>query len=287
MKKSFTVLIIITSFILVGSSLLFAAKELFSAEAFVIGNGISDLFSSEASLPEKGKKPNAKETTPGLLLEKGARTEDSLMLINESHPLPADYEPALSEYNGILINSAALGSYKELSGKIQKSFDNKLYVMSAFRTREEQLEIIESGNEYAAAADSSEHLSGLALDVYVKYHAGPGFLDSEEGQFVNSFCQDYGFIIRYPDYGEEITGISFEPWHLRYVGLPHSEIIAENRLTLEEYIYFFEPGEFYRYKNYFISRQPEGGSLFVPEGLSGIVISPDNTGNFIITGKYR
>lgn len=218
------------------------------------------------------------------LLEKGAVFDDSLMLINKDFPVPENYTPALSGYKGVYINDYALEAYKNLSASVKNRFGSSLYVMSAFRTAEEQALIIESGNEYAASVDSSEHLTGLALDVYVKYHAGMGFLDSEEGQFVNSFCHEYGFIIRYPDYGEEITKIPYEPWHLRYVGLPHSEIIMENKLTLEEYINSFVPGTYYFYGDYIIVKQSDLNSI--PAGISEIIISPDNTGYYIITGKY-
>jgi len=46
---------------------------------------------------------------------------------------------------------------------------------------------------------------------------------------------NYGFILRYPEDKQEITGISYEPWHFRYVGLPHSQVITAQKWTLEEY----------------------------------------------------
>ena len=171
--------------------------------------------------------------------------------------------------------------------EIYNEFGTNLYIMSSFRTPKEQSEIIDSGNEYAADIYSSEHLTGLALDVYVKYHAGMGFIDSDEGQFVNSFCQNYGFIIRYPYYGEKATGIPYEPWHIRYVGLPHSKIIAENKLTLEEYVLSLVPGKIYVYNEYFILRQNPDEDFCIPKGSYDIEISPDNTGFYIISGKYK
>lgn len=94
----------------------------------------------------------------------------------------------------------------------------------------------------------------------------------------------YGFIIRYPLFKKHITGIRFEPWHIRYVGLPHSEIIYKERLTLEEYIESLEVGRYYRFKNYYISRQ-QGEKLLIPSNLTDVVVSPDNTGFYIITGR--
>lgn len=276
-KKEKTVFAIL-SVLLIFSIFFFCLYKLFPYE-------IHSIFQKK-NFPLQEEKVTAFKMDLYDLIQNSALINDSLMLINESFPLPDDYEPALDEYKGIYINSSAKDSYIRLSGKIKDKFDNPLYVMSAYRTPDEQLEITESGNKYAAAVNSSEHLTGLALDVYVMYHAGRGFFDSPEGKYVNSYCQDYGFIIRYPDYGEEITGFDFEPWHIRYVGLPHSEIIAENKITLEEYILSFEPGKFYKYGGYIISRQPEADYILLPEGISETVISPDNTGYYIITGKY-
>lgn len=275
-------LIISLAFAVIFVSGFFIAEKFFPAETYIAKSFVTDFSENSFPAPEKEKFEEGFDLAE--LLENGAILNDSLLLINEEHPFPEDYSPELIDLDGVFVNSCAVNAYKNLSEDIKENFDNSLYIMSAFRTREEQREIIESGSEFAASVDSSEHLSGLALDVYVKYHAGMGFLDSEEGQFVNSFCQDYGFIIRYPYYGEEITGIPFEPWHLRYVGLPHSKIIAENNLTLEEYIESFIPGDIYYYNEYFITRQ-KTEEIFIPEVFSEIIISYDNTGYYFITGK--
>lgn len=281
MKKSKIIFAILFIFIF-SASCLFFIKTFFPGETYIFMSRFSN-FSAKSTLVPK-ENIESEKTDLKSLLENGAVFNDSLLLINEENPVSENYEPVLAEYKGIYMNDCALKAYKELSSSVKNKFKNSIYIMSAFRTPEEQASIIESGNEYAASVNSSEHLTGLALDVYVKYHAGMGFLDSDEGQFVNSFCHKYGFIIRYPDYGEKITGIPYEPWHLRYVGLPHSEIIMNNKLTLEEYINQFVPGAYYFYGDYIITRQSDLNSI--PAGISEIVISPDNTGYYIITGKY-
>ena len=279
MRKLFIIALVLV-IVLVPS--FFIAEKFFPAEIYIAKSLLTDI--SENSFPYSKNESNKANCDLTLLAENGSVLNDSLLLINENHPIPENYSPELIDLGGVYINSCAEEAYHNLADDIKDLYGNSIYIMSAFRSREEQTEILEYGNEYAASVDSSEHLSGLALDVYVKYYAGMGFLDSEEGQFVNSFCQDYGFIIRYPNYGEEITGIPFEPWHLRYVGLPHSKIIAENNLTLEEYIELYIPEEIYYYEDYFISRQ-KPGNIFIPEDFSEIVISPDNTGYYFITGK--
>ncbi len=263
--------------------LMFTAAEMFPSEVYLLKQRFFKF--EHSSFPTLSENIETEKTDIDTLIENGAQLNDSLMLINGSYTLSSTYSPTLTDLGGIYINSCAQNAYYELRDDIKELYDNSLYVMSAYRTAEEQLEIKESEGSYAADTNSSEHLSGLALDIYVKYYAGMGFLDCDEGQFVNSNCQNYGFIIRYPYYGETSTGIPYEPWHIRYVGLPHSVIISENKITLEEYIEYLEPEKFYQFENYIITRQKIDDNIILPTGLSEIVISPDNTGFYIITGK--
>lgn len=265
--------------------LIFTAIKLFPGEIYLMETYLLDF--SKKSIPAPTDEILTEETNTKKLLETGAVLSDSLMLVNNDYPLSENYSPEITEYKGVDMNPFTAKGYIELKEAVYNEFGTNLYIMSSFRTPKEQSEIIDSGNEYAADIYSSEHLTGLALDVYVKYHAGMGFIDSEEGQFVNNFCQNYGFIIRYPYYGEKATGIPYEPWHIRYVGLPHSKIISENKLTLEEYVLSFVPGKIYVYNEYFILRQNPDKKFCIPKGSYDIEISPDNTGFYIISGKYK
>ena len=79
---------------------------------------------------------------------------------------------------------------------------------------------------------------GLALDITSDSFIPllQGFADTEEGKWLEAHSHEYGFILRYPSGKEYITGIEYEPWHFRYVGTPHSEIMTFKGLTLEEYL---------------------------------------------------
>ena len=212
----------------------------------------------------------------------------SLMLINTDYLLADDFEPEVAEYKDtdVVMNSCITDAYGALTDAVKAATGDKLYISSAIRDRKRQKELYEEDPKTATVPGASEHESGLCLDVYVAYFAGDGFLKSEAGQYVNSHCDEYGFIIRYPSYGEKETGIRFEPWHIRYVGFPHSEIIYNNRLTLEEYVLSLEEGVCYEADGYYITRQrPVDGKVQVPAGCESYVISPDNTGCYIITGK--
>ena len=220
-----------------------------------------------------------------LLASDKVRFDQSLMLINVQYPLGEAFVPDVVEYNDttVFMSRPMIDAYASLSAAVKEKTGNKLYVSSDLRTREEQEELYQDDPNTATVPGASEHQSGLALDVYVAYYAGDGFLKSPSGRYVNSHAHEYGFIIRYPSYGEEVTGIRYEPWHIRYVGAPHASVIYQNHITLEEYILSLEIGEWYAMDGYLVSRQEIGNSLILPEEFKSCVISPDNTGCYIIT----
>ncbi|MGN0298233.1 MAG: D-alanyl-D-alanine carboxypeptidase family protein [Lachnospiraceae bacterium] len=208
----------------------------------------------------------------------------SMMLINRTHLISSEYAPLVQEYkdSGVYMNECVVDAYGELSQYIKDEFGEKLYIRSAYRSEQEQQEQVEQQGDVATMVGASEHQQGLGLDVYVKNYAGSGFIKHEVGQFVNEYCGKFGFIIRYPYYGEKETGIGYEPWHIRYVGLPHAEIIMDNRLTLEEYVGYFEENEWYQYGDYWIGRWTEE-SLKVPVKFESAVVSPDNMNGYWVT----
>lgn len=84
-----------------------------------------------------------------------------------------------------------------------------------------------------AKPGSSEHHTGLAFDVTVP---GESFPQTKQCAWLFENCWEYGFIIRYTEEKESITGIAAEAWHIRYVGQPHARVMRENNWCLEEYI---------------------------------------------------
>ncbi|NLW88749.1 MAG: M15 family metallopeptidase [Clostridiaceae bacterium] len=228
-------------------------------------------------------------STDGATLDRlGITRDDALFLINRDHPVPEDREFAIDEYktSGVLMNRAMLEDYARLSAAVTERTNDKLYVMSSFRSFEKQRALFDEDPETAAEPGFSEHHSGLALDVYVYMYAGAGFLNSEAGKFVNRNAHDYGFIIRYPRGKEKVTGFPFEPWHIRYVGSPHARYISLNNITLEEYIESLEEGVFYEIDGSIVSRQI-GDLLYAPQKAIDITVSEDNTGGYIITAKMK
>lgn len=209
----------------------------------------------------------------------------NLMLINEDFPIKGELENELDDYNslGVIMDKNVCEPFAALSSAVFEKFGETLYISSSYRTAEEQAQMKADEGEIAQSVGASEHQAGLALDVYVNYFAGMGFIKSKAGQFVNDSCFEYGFIIRYPYYGKGVTGIAYEPWHLRFVGRPHSDIISKNSTTLEEYIEGLEIGEYYQYDGYVISRQREDADIKLPIKYRSAQISPDNCGNYLVT----
>lgn len=237
---------------------------------------------------EKAEPATIQIALSELTAENGYTVNQSLMLINTDYMLDEDFVAEIGEYNstGVLMNKCMLESYSALSSAVTEQTKDILYVASTVRSKDEQKVLYEEDPKTATLPGASEHESGLSADVYVKNYAGEGFLKSEAGKFVNTNCHKYGFIIRYPHYGVRKTGIRFEPWHIRYVGLPHSDIIHNNKLTLEEYIFSLKENVFYKTGDYIITRQkPKDGRIEIPSSCSEYIISQDNTGCYIVTAK--
>ena len=100
-------------------------------------------------------------------------------------------------------------------------------------------------NNYVAVPGYSEHHTGLAIDLMLKVNdeylrEDMELLNSkDEFKEIHKVLHKYGFILRYPEGKESITGYNYEPWHIRYVGKLPAKIIYENNLTLEEYLTSF------------------------------------------------
>ena len=124
----------------------------------------------------------------------------------------------------------------------------------------------------------------MALDIYAPYFGGESFLQSRAGRLAGRISANYGYVVRYPLGKEGITGIFYEPWHFRYVGVPHAKLMTDAGLTLEEYIDALKPDTWYFFDGYFISRQ-RADSLCLPGEFESCEISYDNTGYCILTVK--
>lgn len=106
---------------------------------------------------------------------------------------------------------------------------------SGFRTREYQQTLYEEGDTgYVNAPGQSEHEYGLTFDVTARTDKAD-FAQTPQFEWLSAHCWEYGFILRYPEGKEALTGVPYESWHYRYVGKEAAEVIRDNGWCLEEY----------------------------------------------------
>lgn len=170
-----------------------------------------------------------------------------VLLVNESHPLPENYNPGelvnlYEQPRSFQLARADLSLTRETFEAAERMFAaaaNKgmtgYIITSAYRSRETQQTIYqESEPGLAQKPGCSEHETGLAFDVTARHDTGD-FGDTPQCKWLLSHCHEYGFIQRYPEGKESITGIKYEPWHYRYVGEKAARAIHRAKCTLEEY----------------------------------------------------
>jgi len=124
-------------------------------------------------------------------------------------------------------------------------FDRKKQELSAKGYSEIEAESTASMSIHPPGA--SEHQLGLALDVATDGTLTQAFGETKAGKWLEENCHTFGFIIRYPNLKTDITKIVYEPWHLRYVGVPHSTIMKNLNLTLEEYLLYIKQVKTYMF----------------------------------------
>ncbi|MGG1661511.1 M15 family metallopeptidase [Brevibacillus sp. NRS-1366] len=183
---------------------------------------------------------------------------DLSVVVNKQRALPADYiPPDLVEPNvpfpfdekveKRFMREAAAKALEELFAKA-KLDGIELYAVSGYRSYKTQKSLYETyvktqGAEHAAAYSAvpgkSEHQTGLAMDVSgadAQTRLEEPFGETPEGKWLAAHSAEYGFIIRYLKGKEAITGYSYEPWHLRYVGKEMAQDIMAKGMTLEDYL---------------------------------------------------
>ncbi len=214
---------------------------------------------------------------------------DYMPLINSAHGVDYDNIPELIPLSDVMVAGSIADALTALSDAVREKFGTELLYISGYRSKESQAAVIESEPAVAAKLGTSEHETGLSVDVGIDGYKQRRFIISDVGKWVNENCWRYGFIIRYPYFARSVTGIAYEPWHLRYVGEPHAGIIMNERLTLEEYTgeYFgkTETG-FVSAFGYTVSHQSaDDGYLLIPKTDGTVYLAEDNCGGYFVWTK--
>ncbi len=195
-----------------------------------------------------------------------ARKDDGFpILVNADNPLPADYSAGeLTEIHHTrndgrpvqLMQREAAEAIDAMLSALTDEFGESsgVSVTSAYRSRDYQRILFNSrvaeysargmteekakalACRFVAEPGKSEHETGLAADLHNLACASRAFADTKEFLWLCENAADFGFILRYPQGKESITGIDFEPWHWRYVGIAAALEMKRKNLCLEEYV---------------------------------------------------
>lgn len=156
-----------------------------------------------------------------------------ILIANKTYGLPADYNPGLDPTAQAAFNEMAAAAAKDglslaiCSGFRSYDFQNTLY--NNYCNRDGKA----AADRFSARPGHSEHQTGLAMDIN---YAGDSFNNTPEAKWIAENCWKYGFILRYPEGKEAITGYKYESWHVRYLGKDWAKTIYDSGLTLEEYL---------------------------------------------------
>ncbi|MCG7333609.1 M15 family metallopeptidase [Salinicoccus roseus] len=214
--------------------------------------------SEESSETEEDSTEETENEAEPLISEADVHNDDSLTaLANKSNFLSEDYVPedlVPVEVPTVLESPEVNQLRQDASSALTEMFnaaseDNiTLYARSGYRSYNTQVSLYNNykdahgeaeADRFSARPGASEHQTGLAMDVTsesVGLELSEAFGETEEGIWVRENAHRFGFIIRYPEGMEDVTGYMYEPWHLRYLGEELAADVYESGLTYEEYI---------------------------------------------------
>jgi len=181
-------------------------------------------------------------------------------LVNTDNPLPLGYAPpdpvrllGMPDGSENMLNYDAANAFYIMRDAMRED-GMSVDPLSGYRTYDEQVNIFnynvqlhtEEGmtpeearaytERFVAIPGTSEHQYGRSIDVTMDGTTNHSFHETEQGQWLIEHAHEYGFIIRYPADKTEITGINYEPWHLRWVGIDHAAFMYRHGICLEEYV---------------------------------------------------
>lgn len=180
----------------------------------------------------------------------------NLKLVNKDNSVDRSYVPELAEIDdGIQFDKRAISYLKEMINAMYKADITKIWVQSAYRSYDKQEELFnrkveeykKQGKKQEEAEnlaqtivqrpEMSEHNLGLAADFNTVTNE---FEETKAFEWLQKNAHNYGFILRYPKDKQDITGITYESWHWRYVGKEHAKVMKEKGYCLEEYINYLK-----------------------------------------------
>ena len=285
-------------------------------EALVSGKGAQSAETVEKMQEDKAAQA-LKQDIANNFIKISVNEDDTkagnLILVNNSHAYKFDSVPsAVKKSEAVTFYGRQSDSYyvsypskEKLVPEALEKFNlladdvktatgiSNLLVENTFRSYEKQQAIYEEkGPEIATVPGHSEHHTCLAFDMGL--FGGGNFDGTGDQGYVAQNCHKYGWILRYPEDKVEVTGISYEPWHFRYVGTEHATFMKQNNLCLEEYIellskYPLESARIHvtsdsgeKYMIYSQAVSGTSGEIYVPKSYP-YTLSGDNNGHVIVS----
>ncbi len=190
----------------------------------------------ETATPSSTPEPTATPVpTPDIVVSgEGLTYIDGILVVNKTYSLPKSYHPgaddtALQAFAKMKAAAAKDGiSLKIVSG--YRSYSTQDYLYHSYAKEDG----VEKADTYSARPGHSEHQTGLAFDIN---DASDRFIGSPAAVWLAEHCHEYGFVVRYPQGKQEITGFKYEPWHVRYLGIPLAGELTASGLCLEEFLH--------------------------------------------------
>ncbi|MGG0642346.1 M15 family metallopeptidase [Sporosarcina gallistercoris] len=200
----------------------------------------SEVNPEKSGEPSKDDQPFDGGYVEGQKLPKEPTYVKNILIANKKYPLPETFAPGESKEARAAFEEMAaeakLSSFNLTAFSTYRSYDYQVTLYNRYADRDG----VEAADRYSARPGYSEHQTGLAFDIgevnHEKHWASSSFGSTEAGKWLLANAHRYGFILRYPNHKEQITGYMHEAWHYRYVGKPLAEEIFKKNITLEEYL---------------------------------------------------
>ncbi len=176
-------------------------------------------------------------------------------LVNKYHALNESYEVSdlttisktYSYGDNQKLNKEAYEAFKNLADAAKEE-GHTILIVSSYRSHQRQDEVwkdykasfgIKKADNYAARAGSSEHETGIAIDVADYNDKNDKFDETESYKWMLENSYKYGYILRYPKNKENITGYAYEAWHYRYLGVDLATKVHNEGITFDEYYEYY------------------------------------------------
>lgn len=215
---------------------------------------------------QKQSQETKQEQSEDIALEDGTvqvgEPESITAVVNKERKLPGDYVPNDLTVPDVPFYFEEFQEKKQLREPAARALEDliaaaeadgmNIVAASGYRSYDRQTEIYDRNVEiygkeetdtFSAEPGTSEHQTGLAMDVtsaQMAFKLDQSFGETPEGKWLAEHAHEYGFIIRYTEGKEDITGYTYEPWHLRYVGTEYSTEVHEESKSLEEFFGFYK-----------------------------------------------